>query len=120
MKIELQQLIRERHGGKCVYCGRDGDVVDHVLPRSKGGTDVMYNLVWCCTECNQQKYNRSVSEFLWLIRFHRRNVNLAFRAISPMADKSVRRREGDWMRCREWLLVYSPDQAAELARRAAL
>lgn len=54
--------ILERDNFKCVYCGRspnrDNDVelqIDHVFPKSKGGTDVPGNLVTSCKECNSGK-----------------------------------------------------------------
>lgn len=43
----------------CHYCGRRaGDVVleiDHVIPKSRGGTDDESNLVAACEDCNRGK-----------------------------------------------------------------
>jgi len=43
-------------GGKCFYCNAVLDIneatIDHVIPRAKGGTDDMYNLVVCCKYAN--------------------------------------------------------------------
>ncbi len=55
-----------RDGFRCVYCGRDftADVdslllvrLDHMMPRSAGGRDVLSNLVAACTTCDRLKRN---------------------------------------------------------------
>lgn len=52
--------ILQRDKFKCTYCGRsanDGYVlhVDHIHPKSKGGTDDIENLTTACMECNLGK-----------------------------------------------------------------
>ena len=37
----------------CQYCGRYGMQGDHVIPRGKGGSDTLSNLVCCCARCNK-------------------------------------------------------------------
>ncbi len=37
--------------------------IDHVLPRSRGGSDRVSNLVLSCHECNQRKGNQTAAEF---------------------------------------------------------
>lgn len=39
----------------CHYCGGTADTVDHVVPRSRGGTHDRANLVASCEPCNQAK-----------------------------------------------------------------
>ena len=48
--------VKEKRHYKCAYCG-DGNnlTIDHVVPRSKGGTDFTKNVVCCCSDCNQRK-----------------------------------------------------------------
>lgn len=59
--LSLRFQILSRDNFTCVYCGRnpkeDGVKleVDHVFPKSKGGTDDPSNLVTACWECNQGK-----------------------------------------------------------------
>jgi 5-methylcytosine-specific restriction endonuclease McrA len=55
-------MIRDRH--TCVYCGsRSGPItMDHVIPRSRGGTNDFDNCVACCRTCNQKKGARLPSE----------------------------------------------------------
>lgn len=45
---------------KCFYCGRHATNVDHIVPRSKQGTDVPNNLIAACSDCNRIKRD------LWL------------------------------------------------------
>nr|WP_074955520.1 RNA-guided endonuclease IscB [Alicyclobacillus macrosporangiidus] len=63
---EVREYLLEKWGRKCVYCGAE-DVpleVEHVVPRSRGGTDRVSNLTVACHECNQAKGNQSLEEFL--------------------------------------------------------
>lgn len=53
-------LLRDRH--TCQYCGRSGDTVDHVYPRSRGGGDSWENCVCACANCNRRKNNRTPEE----------------------------------------------------------
>ena len=63
---EIRQYLYAKFGHKCAYCGtEEGKMeLDHVVPRSKGGSDRVSNLVPCCHGCNQRKGNRSIEEFL--------------------------------------------------------
>jgi 5-methylcytosine-specific restriction endonuclease McrA len=48
----------------CQYCGkRSRDLtLDHILPRSRGGTSNWENLVACCKSCNGKKGNKLLKE----------------------------------------------------------
>ena len=50
---------RERDQGLCRYCRALGRTIDHVVPRSHGGTDDLDNLVTCCRWCNSRKWART-------------------------------------------------------------
>ena len=60
---ELRSFIFSRSNGKCVYCGAKATEIDHVIPRSSGGTNSSYNLVASCRTCNKKKSNLSLKEF---------------------------------------------------------
>ena len=52
------ERVAGRDGWSCFYCGAlgDGSVhLDHVVPRSNGGSDEPDNLVISCEECNRAK-----------------------------------------------------------------
>lgn len=60
---ELRSFIFGRSNGKCVYCGAPAQEIDHVIPRSNGGSNSTYNLVASCRACNQMKSNLTLKEF---------------------------------------------------------
>ena len=55
-----------RDGQQCQYCGssykEDILTIDHVIPKSKGGTSMWNNVVIACRGCNQQKANFLLEE----------------------------------------------------------
>jgi 5-methylcytosine-specific restriction endonuclease McrA len=54
----LSAAVLRRDGHRCRYCGGHATTADHVVPRSKGGTDSMHNLVAACRSCNGSKGDR--------------------------------------------------------------
>ncbi len=60
-------LRRDRR--KCAYCRGSGDTIDHVVPRSRGGSHSWENCVACCTKCNAKKADRLLSEIGWSLPF---------------------------------------------------
>lgn len=54
-----RQNIYARDGNRCVNCGATELLtLDHIVPRSKGGTNRSENLQTMCRDCNQAKANR--------------------------------------------------------------
>lgn len=51
-----------RDGYRCQYCGRHADSIDHVRPRSRGGSHSWENVVAACRRCNMAKRDRLLSE----------------------------------------------------------
>ena len=60
---ELRSFIFSRSDDKCVYCGAKAAEIDHVIPRSNGGTNSTYNLVASCRGCNEKKSNLTLKAF---------------------------------------------------------
>lgn len=76
--IRLRQFVRvpyrqmpltrrnvfQRDNHRCQYCGTASDPlsIDHVVPRSRGGTDVWENVTTACLPCNVRKGNRTPRE----------------------------------------------------------
>lgn len=63
----LRWLVFKRDDWKCVSCGRssaDGIIlhIDHILPRSKGGKDVIENYQTLCNICNIGKSNKDATD----------------------------------------------------------
>lgn len=62
-QTKLRSFIFSRSDSKCVYCGAKAEEIDHVVPRSKGGTNSTYNLVAACRRCNEKKSNLTLKAF---------------------------------------------------------
>jgi 5-methylcytosine-specific restriction endonuclease McrA len=63
---ELREYLLHKWQRKCAYCGKKGVPlqIDHIVPRSKGGTDRVSNLTLACGRCNQAKGDQDVQAFL--------------------------------------------------------
>ena len=55
--------IYKRDGYECVYCGSGRNLtLDHVIPKSRGGSNNWTNLVTSCQKCNLKKADRTPEE----------------------------------------------------------
>lgn len=65
-EAETREYLLEKWGRKCAYCGKENVPLEkeHIVPRSKGGSDRVSNLTIACVPCNQRKDNRPIEEFL--------------------------------------------------------
>jgi 5-methylcytosine-specific restriction endonuclease McrA len=63
---EIREYLLEKWMRTCTYCDAQGVPleIDHVHPRSLGGSDRVSNLAIACHDCNQAKGNRSLVSFL--------------------------------------------------------
>ena len=59
----LREFIFSKTNGKCSYCGAEAEEIDHIVPRSKGGTNSTFNLTPACKSCNKLKSKLSLKEF---------------------------------------------------------
>ncbi len=61
----IREYLLEKWGRKCAYCGKTGVPlqVEHIIPKSRGGSDRVSNLTLSCSCCNQQKGDRTAAEF---------------------------------------------------------
>lgn len=62
---EVRSYLLEKFQHRCVYCGRGATAceIDHVLPRSRGSSNRVSNLVLSCHDCNAAKGDRTAAEF---------------------------------------------------------
>ncbi len=57
----MREQVEQRAGGRCEYCHAPQGVcaytfhLDHIVPRSKGGADVLANYALACFPCNNAK-----------------------------------------------------------------
>ncbi len=63
---EVREYLLQKWGHKCAYCGTENQPleVEHIVPKSRGGSDRVSNLTLACHSCNQAKENRDIREFL--------------------------------------------------------
>jgi hypothetical protein len=68
MSGTIREWLREQELQKeCVFCGaRDNLQVDHLVPRSRGGSDSSDNSVWSCKPCNVSRGDKGVFQWLGL------------------------------------------------------
>ena len=63
---ETREYLLEKWDRQCAYCGVK-DVpfqVEHIHPRSKGGSDSITNLTLSCEKCNTKKGTKDIKDFL--------------------------------------------------------
>lgn len=73
MLAQIILLYRRAYPNHCFYCGTEmmhghkqplpTKNIDHVVPRSKGGSNKAVNRVPCCHPCNTKKNNLPLDEF---------------------------------------------------------
>ncbi|HZD65682.1 MAG TPA: HNH endonuclease [Acidimicrobiales bacterium] len=57
-----RRAVFARDGHRCQYCGAAAESIDHVIPRSRGGTHTWDNVVAACRPCNTRKEDQLLSE----------------------------------------------------------
>lgn len=66
---EMLELIATQDY-RCATCGIEVEPseaeIDHIQPRSAGGSDLIENLQWLCIACNRAKRDMSLNEFIAL------------------------------------------------------
>ena len=108
--IRLRQFVRvpfrplpltrrnvfHRDGHRCQYCGISSDrlSIDHIQPRSRGGTHSWDNVTTACLSCNVRKGNRTPREAGMPLHRepHRPLSTLSFEATRQMNAG----RHGEW------------------------
>ena len=63
---EVREYLLEKWHRCCAYCGATQVPleIDHIHPKSRGGSDRISNLTLACRECNQAKGHQPVDAFL--------------------------------------------------------
>lgn len=63
---EVREYLLEKFNRQCVYCGtKDTELeIEHINPRSQGGSNRISNLTLACHSCNQAKGNQDIKDFL--------------------------------------------------------
>lgn len=92
-KVYLRNRLAEAQNWRCCWCGCDtipekgranSATIEHVTPRSKGGTDHPDNLAMSCNGCNQRRRDIDAEEFMDMLS--------GGQTISPSASSEKRGR----------------------------
>jgi len=80
---EVREYLLEKWGRMCAYCdAKDVPLeVEHIIPKSRGGSDRVSNLTLACHPCNQAKGNQTAAEF--------RHPEIQAKALQPLKDAAA-------------------------------
>jgi 5-methylcytosine-specific restriction endonuclease McrA len=80
---EVREYLLEKWGRRCAYCGATDVLleVDHIVPKSRGGTERVSNLTLACSACNRAKGDRTAEEF--------GHPEVQARAAAPLRDAAA-------------------------------
>lgn len=61
----VREYLLEKYSRKCMYCGKENVPleIEHIIPKSRGGTNRIDNLGIACHTCNQSKGSKTAEEF---------------------------------------------------------
>lgn len=64
---EFAKELLRKHGPYCAICGKrlkkNEITIDHIIPLSKGGADIIQNMQLACLPCNSRKSDNLPSDF---------------------------------------------------------
>ncbi|HSG61619.1 MAG TPA: RNA-guided endonuclease IscB [Pseudomonadales bacterium] len=62
---EVREYLLEKFDHKCAYCkAKDCPLeIEHITPKSRGGSNRVANLTLACNSCNQRKGSQTAAEF---------------------------------------------------------
>ena len=65
MGYHIREYLLEKFKRQCVYCKKkDCQLeIEHIIPKSRGGSNRVNNLTIACHDCNQRKDNMTAEEF---------------------------------------------------------
>lgn len=83
---EVREYLLEKWGRECAYCGEKNVPlqIEHIVPKSKGGSNRVSNLTLSCECCNQKKGNKPIEEFL--NKDHYKAEKIKSQAKRPLKD----------------------------------
>jgi 5-methylcytosine-specific restriction endonuclease McrA len=86
---EVREYLLEKWQRRCAYCGAEDAPleVEHIVPRSRGGSNRVSNLCLACRPCNEVKGNRSIEAFL--AKKPEALVRLLKQAKAPLLDAAA-------------------------------
>ena len=63
-KGDRRKMVWKKSNGLCAHCGNhtsaQNQTVDHIIPKSLGGTDDLRNLMPLCRKCNAKRTTKDI------------------------------------------------------------
>lgn len=85
---KVRQLVHDKFGGKCAYCGIvlvKGWHVDHIKPKVFGGGDDIENLHPACKDCNNYKCHSDLETFrMYTLQMLNEKREYLFKSVTKM------------------------------------
>ena len=83
---ECREYLLEKFNRTCIYCGAINVKleIEHLTPKSRGGSNRISNLAIACHKCNQNKGNQTVQEFAPTLA-----IKILASAKQPLKDAAV-------------------------------
>jgi len=80
---EVREYLLEKWGRECAYChAADRPLeIEHITPKSRGGSNRVSNLTVACHDCNQRKGSQTATEF--------GHANIQQQAKQPLKDAAA-------------------------------
>lgn len=80
---EVREYLLEKWNRKCAYCAKSNIPleIEHITPKSRGGSNRISNLTIACRNCNQKKGNLTAEEFGY--------PEIQFKAKLPLKDAAM-------------------------------
>ncbi|WP_374207199.1 RNA-guided endonuclease IscB [Streptomyces sp. APSN-46.1] len=109
---EVREYLLAKWERTCAYCGTTGVPlnIDHIHPRSRGGSDRISNLCTACVPCNEKKSNQPVEDFLK--QSPRRLARILAQAKTPLRDAAA-------VNATRWALWRALDTSFDTVRTAS-
>ena len=129
---EIRAQVQHRANFACEFCGvheidAGGELtIDHFQPKSKKGTNHIENLIYCCTRCNNYKFNYYSDDkntlSLWNPRKESFNIhfieldNGLLQPLTPVGNFTIKRLRLN----RKALVAYRIEKGKQIKNKALL
>ena len=86
---EVREYLLDKWNRTCAYCDAQNVPleIEHIHPKSKGGSNRISNLALACRKCNEAKDSRDIAEFL--AKDEKRLKRLLAQAKTPLKDAAA-------------------------------
>ncbi len=74
--MAILDKLKRIYGSLCVYCNTyEADSIDHIIPKSKRGSNTIQNLLPACCDCNSKKSSINITSWSKNCLEFRKNLN---------------------------------------------